>query len=185
MRRRRERRDGVVPRRQKEAKDKAKREQQERQRAEDLKRKAKREREAARNRERDRRLALWDPARKACAKALQKDAETLTRALPWADLAAHYGVQEAADAQLLRDETPSLGAPNKLNDKAQHDGTYLSSGRRCWIVRLFTTFTSGGPCQRLVRVPSQLQLAQETTGGVGKSSQRERRVLVPCGASAI
>ena len=31
--------------------------------------------------------------------------------------------QEAADAQLLRDETPSLGAPNKLNDKAQHDGT--------------------------------------------------------------
>ena len=50
----------------KEAKDKAKREQQERQRAEDLKRKAKREREAARNRERDRRLALWDPARKAC-----------------------------------------------------------------------------------------------------------------------
>ncbi len=109
-------------RRKKKAKDKAKREQQERQRAEDLKRKAKREREAARNRERDRRLALWDPARKACAKALQKDAETLTRALPWADLAAHYGVQEAADAQLLRDETPSLGAPNTLNPKAKHDG---------------------------------------------------------------
>ena len=107
----------------KEAKDKAKREQQERQRAEDLKRKAKREREAARNRERDRRLALWDPAKKACSKALQKDAETLTRALPWADLAAHYGVHEAADAQLLRDETPSLGAPNALNPKAQHAGT--------------------------------------------------------------
>lgn len=104
-------------RRKKAAKDAARKQAQERQRAEEHKRALKREKEAARNREKLRRTALWQPAKLAATRAEKLDGERLTKALAWGDLATHFGVQEAADAQLERDERPSMGAPGALNTK--------------------------------------------------------------------
>ena len=107
----------------KEAKDKAKREQQERQRAEDLKRKAKREREAARNRSGPAPRVVGSGAkslRQGPAEGRRDFYESTTVGGPCGPLRRPGG---GGRATAKRDQTPSSGAPNALNPKGQHAGT--------------------------------------------------------------
>jgi len=103
----------------KKAAEKRREEQRAQEREEAKRREERKKREEAKRRELTRRTNLWDPSRRKAGSAKRSEAEDLVRALPWTDLAAHFGVQEARGTVVELRETPGTALPGPLRPAKQ------------------------------------------------------------------